>query len=676
MAIKHWNILKSDKNAARELQTECGIDPFCALLLTVRGIVDATDAEEFLSDEYDFCDPMNFADMEKAVKRIQNAIENNEKIAIFGDYDCDGVTATAVMYTYLCSVGADVIYRLPSRDEGYGLSKNAVDEFINQQISLIITVDNGISANEAVDYANKNGIDTVITDHHIPPETLPNAAAAVDPKRLDCPSEFKGFAGVGVAFMTVCALEGCAVEEMLPEYADLTALGTIADVMPMKYDNRAIVKYGLNMIKHKTRGSIAALIDAAGMGDKEINTSTVSFCISPRINAAGRMLTPEQALELLLCDDKLKAAEYARELCDLNLQRQKLESDIIAQAEQSLFEDEESLNRPITVVWGENWHHGVLGLIAGKIAERYSHPCIALSIDGDIACGSARSVSGVSIYSLIASCSDLLISFGGHESAAGLRLKTDNLQKFSAAINNAAHEIYPLMPFNELELCLKLNPNSLDIPLVYSQNKLEPFGSGNETPVFGLYNMKIVNITSVGKGNHLRLTVAREQKTLTVMKFFTLFEQFEYKIGDTVDLAVTLKIDRFADAEKVSAAISEIKPSNVDNDYLTKRIRAYENFRAFGEKAQSEPITRDFLVTVYKKIAARKHIFASEDSLLSIFGCDDFFSLRVALDILKEGGLIAVTHREFIEISILPALGKVDLTKTPTYIKINSEVKE
>lgn len=672
MGLKKWVVNEPDRALARELSAECGIDSFCALLLTLRGINDPLEAEEFLSDEGIFPDPMCFTDMDLAVGRLNDALENGEKIAVFGDYDCDGVTAAAVLYTYLLSVGANVCYRLPSRDEGYGLSCGAIDELKADGVSLIITVDNGISAISEIDYAANCGIDVVVTDHHLPPETLPAAVAVVDPHRADCISEFKDYAGVGVAFMLVCAHADCEVEELLPVYGDLVTLGTIADVMPLKGDNRAIVKYGLKMIKQRRRDSITALITAAGMEEREVNTGLVSFGLAPRINAAGRMLSPDRALELLLCDDKMQALPLARDLNDLNLQRQKLESDIIAKAEQMLFADESLLLRPVLVIYGEGWHHGVLGLISAKLSRKYSRPCITFSIDGDTAVGSARSYKGVSIYSLLSKCAEYTVSFGGHETAAGVTVKTDRLNDFITAVTEAAHEAHPIMEYDTLELCCKLNPETLSVAHAYSQKQLEPFGSGNETPVYGLYNMRIIAVNSVGKGNHLKITAARDKKQFEVMKFFTRMEEFPYKTGDVVDFAVTLEISNFAGEESLSVVVSEVKPSEVDNDYLTKRVRAYENFAVFGEIPPHEEITRESIAPIYKKIHGLRRVFAPADALVNIFGCDDYFTLRCSLDILSESGLISLCCREFTEISILPVSGKVDLTKAKTFIKLQS----
>lgn len=676
MSLKKWVVNEPDKALANEFAAECGIDSFCALLLTLRGINDPFEAEEFLSDDGNFPDPMCFTDMDLAVERLNKALENNEKTAIFGDYDCDGVTAAAVLYTYLLSLGANVCCRLPSRDEGYGLSTDAIDELKAKGVTLIITVDNGISAVDEIAYAAKLGIDVVVTDHHLPPEELPKAIAVVDPHRKDCISDFKDYAGVGVAFMLVCAHAGCEAEELLPVYGDLAALGTVADVMPLKRDNRTIVKYGLKMIKQRRRDSIAALINAAGMDEREVNSSLISFGLAPRINAAGRMLSPDRALELLLCDDKMQAMSYARSLNDLNLQRQKLESDIIAKAEEMLFRDESRLTQPILVVYGEGWHHGVLGLISAKLSRKYSRPCITFSIDGDSATGSARSYNGVSIHELLSLCADYTVSFGGHETAAGVTVETSRLNDFISAINRAAHKIHPIMEFDSLQLCCKLNPETLSIAHAYSQKQLEPFGAGNETPVYGLYNMRIITVNPVGKGNHLKITAAREKRQFELMKFFTRLEEFPYKTGDIVDFAVTLEINKFAGEETLGVVISDVKPSDVDNDYLTKRIRAYENFSAFGEIPDFEPITRESIAPIYKKIRERRRIFAPYDALLHIFGVGDYFTLRCCLDILSESGLISICCREFVEISILPVSGKVDLTKTDTYIRLNSKGDE
>lgn len=674
VSLKKWNVKKADRQAARELAEECGIDAFTALLLTLRGIDDPMLAEEFLSNDYDFSDPFAFTNMQKAVDRIHAAIEAGEKIAVFGDYDCDGVTASTVVYTYLTSVGADVICRLPTRDEGYGMSNTAIDELKQKGVSLIITVDNGITAIDEVDYASKLGMDVVVTDHHIPKEQLPAAVAVVDPKRPDCISEFKGYAGVGVAFMLVCALSSCGCEELLDEYADLVALGTVADVMPALGDNRAFIKRGLSMIRRRRRGAIAALIDAASLGSRAVDSSLISFGLAPRINVAGRMLSPDIAFDLLQCDDEAGAAVAARELNELNLQRQKLESDLIAEAEQQLFADGGAVYDPILVVCGKDWYRGVLGIVAAKLSRKYCRPCICLSSDGETAEGSARGIGGVSVFDLLSACADLLSGFGGHDSAAGLRLKAARLDDFKARINLAAHEKYPLMPFEELSVCCKLNPETLSVDYVRAQNRLEPFGQGNEKPIYGLFGMRIISVTPVGNGNHLRLLIARGVKQFTVMKFFTRAEQFPYQSGDTVDIAVTLEISNFGGRESLSAVAGEVKPSDVDNEKLVSDIRKYENYRVFGESLGVAAPTRDEIAAVYKRIRAAGRMIGEADALLHRLQSNDYIKTRIILDILAEGGLIEISERDVTEISVLPASGKVDLTQTRTYLKLSGEM--
>ncbi|MBQ4155359.1 MAG: DHH family phosphoesterase, partial [Clostridia bacterium] len=357
--MKEWVFSEIDKQIANNLAVECGIDSFTAYLLCSKGICDPFLVDEFLSDEVFLQDPYCFSDMDKGVERILLAIENGEKIAVFGDYDCDGVTSTTLLYSVLSELGADCMWRVPSRDEGYGMSETAVKELNQKGVKLIITVDNGISAYEEIDLANSFGIDVVVTDHHLPGETLPNAVAVIDPKREDCPSEFKDYAGVGVAFMLCCALCGESPEELLSVFGDLVCVGTIADVMPLTGDNRAIVKTGLNCIKAAKRVGLNALIEASGLTLEKINSSNIAFAISPRINATGRVFHPEKAIELLLCEESEKAKELANELCEFNLQRRELEADILAQALEQLESDAKSISAPVIVVGGENWHHGV-----------------------------------------------------------------------------------------------------------------------------------------------------------------------------------------------------------------------------------------------------------------------------------------------------------------------------
>lgn len=645
--MKEWLYLENDKETAVSLAKECGIDSFTALLLCSKGICDPFEADEFLSDEIVLQDPNIFADIEKAAFRINNAIKNGEKIAVFGDYDCDGVTSTVLLYSILKELTADCIYRVPTRDEGYGMSPNAVNELKEKGVSLIITVDNGITAFEAVDRANELGIDIVVTDHHLPADSLPNAFAVVDPKRKDCPSEFKDYAGVGVAFMLCCVLSDTSPEDLLYAYGDLVAVGTIADVMPLLSDNRSIVKRGLLCLKRGNRTGFNALIEASGITAEKITSTNIAFTIAPRINATGRVFHPEKAIELLLCEDETAAKEKAQELCEFNLQRRELESEILAEALQIISADERVQNSPVIVVGGENWHHGVIGIVAAKLCSIFSRPAVVFSLDESFAVGSARGYEGASIYDILSGVSTLAESFGGHSSAAGITVKRENFEKVKTAIQHSAKKLYNSMSFDKLKILCKLNPAKLSVNNAYAQMNLEPFGEKNERPTFALVNMSIVNIVPLSNGKHLKLILSRAdnpQVSVAVMAFFTTPEQFIFKVGDTVDTAVTIDLNVFNGNTNLSVVLKDIRKSSLNQTKIIKGIRDYQNFKYFGEDVDLPKIAREDVAAVYKKIRFLKKIYADEVQLSFIFENDDFLKLRFILDILNELQFITLIY--------------------------------
>ena len=637
--MKQWVYSKNNRDKAMMLAEECGIDSFTAYLFCSAGICDPFEIDEFLSDEVMLSDPYAFADIEKAASRISDAISAGEKIAIFGDYDCDGVTSTVLLYSVLSELGADCIYRVPTRDEGYGMSVEAVDELKEKGIGLIVTVDNGITAFEAIERASKLGIDVVVTDHHLPSDNLPQAYAIVDPKRADCPTEFKDYAGVGVAFMLCSVLSDTPPEDLLSIYGDLVTVGTIADVMPIISDNRTIVKQGLKCLKSGERVGFNALVEASGITLSKLNSTNIAFTIAPRINATGRVFHPEKAIELLLCEDKIKAEELANELCSLNSKRRELESEILAEALQIIENDEKVQNSPVIVVGGENWHHGVIGIVAAKLCGIFSRPAVVFSLDNAHAVGSARGYEGASIYEILAGVSDFAESFGGHSSAAGITIKREDFEKFSKAVQYSAKSLYPVMPFDEIHVSCKLNPATLSLDNAYAQIKLEPFGVGNERPIFALCNMVIVNIIPLSAGKHLKLVMSRTggfDNTVEVMAFFTSPDNFIYKKGERVDVLVTLDVNTFNGRESLSVILKDIRQANFPEENAIKEIRDYQKFRYFGEIENMPEVNRDDVAVVYKKIRLLKQICADETEMMHIFGAESFFKLKIVIDILKE----------------------------------------
>ena len=459
--MKLWNIAELDRQEANAIQNEYGLPAIIAMLLQTRGIKTREEIEDFLNNESEIASPFEIKDMDKAADRVQRAIESGEMICVYGDYDADGVTSTALLYSYLETVGANVIYYIPSREsEGYGMNIGAVDTLAEKGVELIITVDNGIAANKEIAHAKALGIDTVVTDHHMPIDELPDACAVVDLHRPDCPSKFKQLSGVGVAFKLIMALEGefCDVDMLLDNYADLLSIGTIGDIVELKGENRVFVKRGLQSIINSDRPGIAALIENSGLTGKPLTAGKVSFTLVPRINAVGRLGLSGKSVELLLTEDYEEAQQIAQAMGDDNAERRQIETEILQKIDIEIQQNPSLVLDKIIVIDGENWHQGVIGIVASRVKEAYGKPAIIISRDGDNAKASGRSVEGFALCDAVAECSDLLTHFGGHPMAVGLSLASENIELFRKRINEYANS-NGSMPFDALKIDFKLKKN-------------------------------------------------------------------------------------------------------------------------------------------------------------------------------------------------------------------------
>lgn len=645
MSRKKWMLAHIDKDVAADVAEAHSLDPFTALILTSRGITEYEDVEEFFDSDFAFCDPYLIRDMDRAVQRIQKAIDGFEKICVYGDYDADGVTSTALMYSFLRSAGADVTYYIPDRiTEGYGMNKDAVKKIADSGARLIVTVDNGISSAEEIDFAKTLGVDVVVTDHHKPSETLPNAAAVVDPHREDDNLSFRDWAGVGVAFKVVSALNGGDCMDILSRYADIIAVGTIADVVDLTDENRAIVRYGVAKINSDPCFGIDALKNISGVGGKYVNAVGVTYSLAPRINAAGRMASAETALKLLLSEDADTAFSLSKEVDECNRERHTVENDITKTVIEHIESDEKLKYARVIVVCGEGWHHGVIGIVAARITEKYGRPSIVITFDGDEGTGSARSIDGFSIYDAIKSCGEMLTHFGGHTMAAGLGIKRDNINEFFARINEYASSAEAAVP--SLLIDCKLNPAYINNDLLFSLSALEPYGAGNAQPVFGIYGVTLSDIKPVGEGKHLRLTFLKGGTPVTAMKFSTAIEDFPYRKGDMLDLAVRIDKNEYRGEVKPSVLIKDMRFSGTDEEKLFGSLSLYEKFKR-GEVLSSKEAkfitpSRNFLLAVYNFVKQQKEWSFDTETILKRTGCPvhNFCIMQTALDVLCELELI------------------------------------
>ena len=674
MSRKKWITAHIDKEIAAQVAENHSLDPFTALIVVSRGITEYEDVEEFFETDFSFCDPYLIVDMEKAVDRINLALQKGERICVFGDYDADGVTATALMYSYLLSKGADVIYYIPDRvTEGYGMNCSAIDKLNEQGVKLIVTVDNGISAIEEIDYANSFGIETVVTDHHQVGETLPNAVAVIDPHREDCNVHFKEWAGVGVAFKVVCALEKGDYSEILNEYADIIAVGTVADVVDLKDENRAIVKYGVAKINSNPCNGINALRQVAGVGERTLNAVGVTFSLAPRINAAGRMESATTALKLLLCDNLVDALDIAEKVDMCNRERHTSENEIMEAAIKHIESNEKLKYSKVIVVCGENWHHGVIGIVAARITEKYGKPSIVITFDGDEGTGSARSIDSFSVYDAIKYASEYLTHFGGHTMAAGLGIKRENVTAFFDKINEYAGSLPDAVP--TLTLDCKLNPAYINASLVESLENLEPYGAGNPQPLFGIFGVRLSQVRPVGEGNrHLRLGFNKGNTQFSAMKFSTTLEEFPFREGDIVDLAVRIEKNEYRGEVKASVQIRDMRFGNVDEDKLFKSQSLYEKYKR-GEILTSHEArfltpSREFLLGAFNIIKSYVTWDFDIETLLIRANCpvERYCTMAVSLDVLCELGLI---KREYDKIYFDGDGKKADLSQSEILKNLN-----
>ena len=656
LSRKKWVVSQCDRDRAADIAENCGIEPFAAFLLCSRGMTDEFEVESFLYDT-DLIDPFTLPDMDKACKRVHNALENGEKITVFGDYDADGVTSTALLYSYLSSQGASVDYYIPDRTgEGYGMNNCAIDTLKERGTSLIITVDNGISALSEIEYAKTLGIDVVVTDHHRVGETLPDAVAVVDPHRPDSLCEFSEWAGVGVAFKFICALDGSEGYELLEEYGDLVALGTVADIVSLKGENRILVRSGLAFMNASLsdgtlRTGIRALVDVCDSSG-ELNAGSLAFRLSPRINAAGRMGSAERALKLLLSDDKIEAETIAREISEVNSQRQSTEAGITEEAIEIIENNPHIKYRRVIVVSGKDWHQGVIGIVASRLAERYAKPCIVISECGEDAKGSGRSIDGFSLYDALSYCAPLLVQYGGHVLAAGLTIENGKIDEFRDMINEYAHTVPAAVPV--LHIDCKLNPASINSDVLSAMEILEPYGADNPQPLFGLYNMEISSVQPVGNGKHLRITVKRKGYSVTVILFSVSPADFPYKVSDKVDLAVKLSSNEYMGKTQVSIQVKDIRLTEYDDGKVLNSEKDYEDFcsgKALSSSAvENLSVDRDFCGNIYRFIKANNGWNFSAEMLCYRLGLSEEYltSCKIALDVLSDLDIIICKEGKYI----------------------------
>ena len=682
IALKYgiWNVAQPEAGAVNTLVSG-GYAPLAAMVLASRGIQNPREADRYLDCNAPLSDPYLMTDMDLAAGRVGLALAQKEKIAVFGDYDVDGITATCLLTDFLRRHGADCVSYIPGRlEEGYGLNPIAIHQLHKEGVSLIITVDCGITAVAEAELCRELGMDLVITDHHECKDVLPDAIAVVDPHRPDGGYPHKNLSGVGVAFKLAAALCG-SQEEVLAEYADMVCLGTVADVMPLQGENRVFVTRGLASLRNTKRPGISALMAETGCTPDSVSASTIGFMLAPRINAAGRMGQIDLAVELFLTQDPRRAAQVAQALCELNRQRQAVESEIYQQAVSML-----PVGQPpeAIVLADESWHQGVVGIVASRIAEEFSCPTFLICLDGDHGKASSRSHGGFNLFSSLTSLSGLLESYGGHELAAGFTISRQNIPEFRRQICALAAGFYSDdIPRTQLEVDCSIPAELLTIFNVESLNVLEPCGNGCPKPVLMMKNLTIERLQQVGSGRHMRLRLRSGRTALNGIYFSATPESAFVQQGDLVDIAFTPQINEFRGERSVQMNVLDIRPScTADCSCDAAPYRAMLENRITSEIARSLYPERSTLAMVWRYLAScgesiqepplclcRKIVRWSGKPL-------SLGQLMICLDIFRDVNLLQTQRlHKYISIRLTPGPQKADLNDSPTLQRL-LQVKE
>ncbi len=686
MTKREWQISEIDDALCEKVAKECNLLPLTAKILINRGLLEKEEIETFLNkDSIPMYDPFLLKDMDKAVERILQAIDKKQRVCIYGDYDVDGVTSTVMLYLYLTSCGVECEYFIPERiSEGYGLSQPVIDK-MKGRVDLIITVDTGVTAVAEAEYAKSIGIDMIITDHHSCRETLPDAVAIVNPHREDSEYPFRNLAGVGVVFKLLCALEG-STERILELYSDIIAVGTVADVMPIIGENRRIIGIGLQKLAETDNLGLLALMRRAGIVKygkkvKKITSATVGYVLAPRINAAGRIAFASRAVELLLTEDPNEADVIAEELCEINKLRQATEQKIYEQAVE-LIEQSHKEDRFLVLAY-DDWHQGVIGVVASKLAERYSRPCILFSLDGDTAKGSGRSIKGFSLMDALSACGGLLVEYGGHELAAGLSIERSKIDEFRQKINEYAE---PLLDSGNcavpLEIECEAKFSDLTEKGVDEILRLEPFGLSNPQPVFVMRDVTLHDIIPLSQGKHVRFRISGTEKgkshSLNAVYFGMQFDSFDYCDGDICDVVFTVDMNEYMGSRAPQLFVKEIKLSRDEQNNVALCNSHFEMLVAGDnyEGAENDiPDLSDFrnIFRYVRRESGHEGRCISLTSAVRILERDFDISVtpckfRIILEVLREQNLLSLTYREggnTAFLKMIPSSGKINIDESP-----------
>ncbi|MCI7760174.1 MAG: single-stranded-DNA-specific exonuclease RecJ [[Eubacterium] saphenum] len=657
--MRKW-IVPAAEFADEEICAEYG--NFLGKILSARGIHTKKAAEKLFGDGEFMEEPLP-ADIEKAVEVITESLENGDKITVFGDYDCDGVTSTVMMYSYLDSLGAEVDYYIPDRSEGFGMNIPALQKIISGGTQLIITVDNGVNALEEAEFIKSHGVKLVIADHHQPGETLPVCDACVNPNRADDYSQFKDLCGAGVVLKLLCALEEDK-DYILENYADLAMVGTIGDVMPLRGENRLIVKKGLEALKHAGNEGLKKLVYSAGLSPKNLTASDISFKICPAINSAGRVEKADKAVRLLLAKGEGETARLCENIVQLNAKRREIEQKITDDIQKQIANDPSILTKRVIFLAGEGWKAGVIGIVCSKIVEKYGKPTIVVAIENGEGRGSCRSVGNFSIYGLLNHCSAYLKKFGGHPLAGGFSVKADEIGEFKQKIEEYAAAHYPKMPEAELYADLRVTGNMLTVGNIESLNRLEPLGEGFAKPVFLLENCEIKEKRPLKDGKYISLDVKNGNSAFRAVSFKISYSDFAAEIGDSIDIIVHAEINEYNDNKSVQLKLLDYRPTGFREDrfFAAKRVSdAILRGEDFDKRLLPRivPQSREDLMKIYDLLRKNNGRLTLEQ--LAVFnGSVNYCMLKIAVTAFCEANLAQFDGERA---RLVPAKEKRDLFK-------------
>ncbi len=687
-----WTVGKYDTDKVNSLMSELSLKEFLAKVLVAKGFDTPEKADEYLNSSINnLADPFLLKDMDKAVNKIKDSVTKKEKIMIYGDYDVDGVTSVAALWRYLTFKGADVGCYIPERvNEGYGLNTLAIEKFAEDGVKLIITVDSGITAHEEIDFAKSLGIDVVITDHHECREELPEAVAVVNPHRKDSDYPFKELAGVGVVFRLICAYEGNRnLTNICAKYSDIVALGTVADVMPIVGENRIIVKHGLASLVNTKNKGLCSLIEQTfaerkSAQRKNITASSIGFGLAPRINAAGRIGDVNQALKLLITENKAEADNIATYLCSVNRERQLVENMIFEEAVKQIESNHDFDNDKVIVLVSEKWHLGVIGIVASKITERYKLPSILISIDGDVGKGSGRSVKGFNINEAISACKHLLIKYGGHELAAGLTIDKNNVSEFRKAINEYASKTFDFGSIcNYIDADFEIDVKDISIEHAKQLQSMEPFGLQNPMPLFLIKDAVIKELYPIGDGKHIKMIIEKNSCLATALYFGMSTDRFVFSEGDMIDIMCNMDINDFRGTLSVQIVVKDVRMSEKDCLEKKHNENAFKLLMTGDYKVNSEdiPAMSDFKAAfLYLKSVLKN--FESVQSL-SIWKCSkdmqrqysfncSHLKFNIILCVFEEMKLITLNRNDSdsVDVSLCKTEGKVNIENSEFLSKL------